>query len=66
MDDKQFDVYVAQIITAARADDARERVGILLSEFQEKCYVAGRHAVVDGLRMELDRFDIRPNKKARH
>jgi hypothetical protein len=65
MDDRQFDVYVAQIITAARSDDARERVTVLLNEFQEKCYLSGRHALIDRIRSELNNFDIRPNKKAR-
>lgn len=60
MTDEQFDVYVAQIITAAKSDDARDRVGILLGEFQKKCYLSGLYALIDRLRSELNGFDNRP------
>jgi hypothetical protein len=61
--DDEFDAYVSQIIEAAKSGDtADELVGHLLGEFQEKCYLSGRHMLIDSLRRQLDSFDDRPRR----
>jgi hypothetical protein len=59
MDDTHFDAYVDQIIAAAKTEDPKERVAILLGEFREKSYLEGRHMMIDGLRRELNGYDDR-------
>jgi hypothetical protein len=63
VNDNQFNAYVGQIITAARSDNPTERVGILLSELQEKSYISGRQLVVEQMRFELNKYDLRPKTK---
>lgn len=63
MNDNQFNAYVGQIITAARSDNPTERVGDVLSEFQEKCYIDGRQFVVEQMKSHLSKYDLRPKTK---
>lgn len=64
MTDEEFDVYVEQIIVAAKGPTPNESVGNLLDEFKEKAYLSGRHMLIDGVRRVLDGYDdrkARPN-----
>lgn len=54
-DDEVFAAYVTQIMAAKD----RYAVVHLLSEFQEKAYLSGRHILIDRIRQELNNFDDR-------
>ncbi len=57
--EEEFEERVRRLIELANGPDPARSVGLVLQSFEEEAYLRGQYSLIDILRRELNKHDLR-------